>query len=63
MAHDEVVESDKSIGVAIVLGVIAVAGAAAMLVEPGSVLGAYGFAVAIAVGSLLVVALHAYAPR
>lgn len=63
MAHDEAFESDKSIGVAIVLGVLAVASALAMLVAPGTVTGAFGFAAALTIGCLLVVALHAYAPR
>lgn len=60
MAHDAAVESDVSIGLTVILGVLAVASAAAMLVAPGSVTGAFGFAAAMTVGIVLVVALHVY---
>ena len=61
MAHDATFESDKSIGLAVVLGVLALAGAVTMLVGAGSVTGAYGFALAMALGAVLVVVLHVYA--
>lgn len=60
MAHDAAFESDASIGLAVILGALAVASAAAVLVSPGTVTGALGFAAAMAVGVALVVALHVY---
>lgn len=60
MAHDAAFESDKSIGVAVILGVLAVASAATMLVAPGTVTGAIGFGAAMTIGAVLVVALHVY---
>jgi len=61
MAHDATFESDKSIGLAVVLGVLALAGTVTMLVGAGSVTGAYGFALAMTLGAVLVVVLHVYA--
>lgn len=60
MAHDATFESDKSIGMAVILGVLGVASAASMLVAPGTVAGAFGFAAAMTIGVVLVVALHVY---
>jgi hypothetical protein len=60
MATDATFESDKSIGLAVVLGVLALAGALVMLAVPNSVIGALGFAAAMTIGSILVVALHVY---
>ena len=60
MAQDVTFESDKSIGLAVVLGVLAVASALVMLAAPGTVTGALGFAAAMTFGAILVVALHAY---
>lgn len=60
MAHDGAFESDTSIGLTVVMGVLALGGAAVMLVGAGTVTGALGFAAAMAIGILLVVALHVY---
>lgn len=60
MAHDAAFESDVSMGLTVILGVLAIAGAALMLFAPGSVTGALGFAAAMTIGALLVVALHVY---
>ena len=51
-------ETDMRIGYVIVLGALAVAGALAMLLAPGELPGAAGFATAVIAGLLLVVALH-----
>lgn len=50
--------SDKRLGYGIIFGIIAVAGAVGMLLAPGELLGAWGFAVAIVAGCLLIFALH-----
>lgn len=63
MASDATFESDKGIGLAIVLGALAVGGALMMLgtvATPGTLLAAYGFAAAVVAGALAVVALHVY---
>lgn len=60
MAHDATFETDKSIGLAVILGVLGVASAASMLVAPGTVVGAFGFAAAMTVGVALIVSLHVY---
>lgn len=60
MADDATFESDKGIGVAIVLGLLAMAAAGVQLAAHGTVTGAFGFAGAMTLGSLLVVALHVY---
>lgn len=49
---------DTRLGFAIILGIAVVAGGIAMLVAPGDLLGAGGFAVAIIAGLALIVALH-----
>lgn len=61
MANDATFESDVSIGLSVVLGVLAVGAALAMLAGAGTVTGAFGFAASITLGVVLVVALHAYA--
>jgi hypothetical protein len=60
MAEDATFESDKSIGLGVVLGLLAVVCAMAMAVGGDRVIRAFGFAGAIALGSLLVAVLHAY---
>lgn len=60
MAEDAAFESDMGIGLAVILGVLAIAGAATMAVAPGTVTGAIGFALAMTVGAILVVVLHLY---
>lgn len=60
MANDAAFESDKGIGLTVILGLLAVASAAVLLAAPGTVTGALGFAAATAIGIVLVVALHVY---
>lgn len=50
--------SDKQLGLTIVFGVLVLAGAVGMLLAPGELLGAAGFAVAIAAGLALVAVFH-----
>lgn len=50
--------TDLRLGYAIVLGVLVVAGAIAMLLQPGESVGAAGFAIAVLAGLALVVTLH-----
>lgn len=57
---DEPMTSDTGIGLAVVLGGLAVAGAVAQFSAPGTVLGAYGFAAAMLFGSLLVAVAGVY---
>ncbi|PSP76534.1 hypothetical protein BRC81_13050 [Halobacteriales archaeon QS_1_68_20] len=59
MANDAV-ESDKGIGIAVVLGALAVASAGASLATAGTVTSAWGFAAATLFGILLVAAIHVY---
>lgn len=47
--------TDKGLGIAIITGVAIVAGALAMLLAPGEVIGAAGFAVAVGAGLALVI--------
>lgn len=49
---------DMRLGYAIVLGVAVVGGGLAMMVAPGDLLGAGGFALAIIAGLALIAALH-----
>lgn len=60
MAEDATFESDKGIGLAVVLGVLAGVGAVAMGAGPSRVIKAFGFAAAVTLGVLLIVALHVY---
>lgn len=60
MAEDGTFESDKGIGLAVVLGLLAVVSALVMGVGGERVVRAYGFAGAISLGVVLLVALHAY---
>lgn len=62
MTSNAAFESDKGIGLAILLGVLAVAGALVMLASPGTETAAWGFAAAVIFGCLLVVAIHVYPP-
>lgn len=55
---EQSVSSDRQLGLAIVFGVIVVAGAVAMLMAPGDPLGAAGFAIAIFAGLALVGVFH-----
>lgn len=57
---DEPMTSDTGIGLAVVLGGLAVAGAVVQFSAPGTVVGAYGFATAMLFGSLLVAVAGAY---
>ena len=50
--------TDKRLGYSIVFGVLVVAGALAMLLEPGELIGAAGFAIAIGAGLAVITALH-----
>ncbi len=50
--------TDKRLGLSITLGALAAAGAVAMLIAPGEVLGAWGFATAILTGVALIVTLQ-----
>jgi len=52
--------SDLSIGMTVVLGALALVAAAVQYAGAGTELGAWGFAAAMTIGALLVVALHAY---
>lgn len=60
MTADDALESDKGIGLAIVLAALAIGAAVVTLVTPGTVTGAWGFAAAMAFGALAVVAVHVY---
>lgn len=53
-------DSDAGIGLAVVLGALALASAAVTLATPGTELAAWGFAVAIVLGLVLIAAIHAY---
>lgn len=53
-------QSDKGIGMLVLFSLLAVGGAAAMLVVPGQVNKALGFALAIIAASLAVVATQVY---
>lgn len=53
-------ESDKGIGLTVVLGALALASAAVSLAAHGTELAAWGFAAAMFLGLLLVTAIHAY---
>lgn len=54
--------SDKGIGLGLVFGLLAVAGALVMLVVPGGLAAAWGYAAAVVAASLLIPTVHAYAP-
>ena len=58
MEHLAQRETDKRLGVAIVLGVVAIVGALAMLSAPGDLVGAVGFGLAVLAGIGLVVAVQ-----
>lgn len=60
MSDDAAFESDMSIGLSVMLGLLAIGGAALMFAAPSTVTGAWGFAAAMTLGALLVVALHVY---
>ena len=60
MSQEATFASDKSIGLSVLLGVLAVASALVMLVAPGDVATGAGFAGAMTLGALLIVALHVY---
>lgn len=53
-------ETDKGIGIAVVLGALALASAAVPLAAAGTELAAWGFAGAIVFGLLLIAAIHTY---
>ena len=52
--------ADRGVGYTVGLGLVAVAGAGVMYLNPGSNLAGYGFAVAMAAASLAVVAAQLY---
>jgi hypothetical protein len=56
----ETMKSDKGIALAILFGVLALAGAGVSLVGHGTEMAGYGFAVAMLFGTLLVAAIHVY---
>lgn len=56
----QTVESDKGIGLGVVLALLAGVGAAAMLVAPEQVTKAWGFALAMFAAALAVVAVQVY---
>jgi hypothetical protein len=58
MSQEAAFESDVSIGLALVLGVLAVGSAMVTLFAPGTVVAGFGFAGAMTLGALLIVALH-----
>jgi hypothetical protein len=60
MAEDVTFESDKGIGLAVVLGLLAVVSALVMAAGGDSVVRAFGFAGAMAIGVVLLVAIHVY---
>jgi len=60
MAHD-VVATDKGVGFGVLFSILAVAGALAMLLAPGQLGKAWGFAVAMVAAIVAVVAVQAYA--
>lgn len=53
--------TDKQIGLAIIAGLVVLAGVAAMLLAPGEELGAAGFAVAIVAGLGVIGVVHLFA--
>lgn len=56
----QTVQSDKGIGIGIVLSLLAGVGAAAMFAAPGQLTKAWGFALAMIAGILAVVAIQTY---
>jgi hypothetical protein len=60
MAEDVTFESDKGIGLSVVLGLLAVVSALVMAVGGDSVVRAFGFASAMALGVVLLVVIHVY---
>jgi len=60
MAEHETVSTDKGIGLATLFTLLAVAAAGAMLLTPGSVVAAWGFAGAMVAGVLAVAAVHLF---
>lgn len=61
MARTTQVTSDKGLGLGLLFGLLAAGGTIAMLVAPGGLVGAWGFATAMVAGTILVLAVHAYA--
>jgi hypothetical protein len=57
---NQAVSSDKGVGIAMVLSVLALLGAATMVVGPTQTTMAWGFAAAMVAGALAVVSLHAF---
>ena len=53
-------QSDKGLGLTVVLGALALASAGLVLSAPGTEQAAWGFAGLTVLGSLLVVAIHVY---
>jgi hypothetical protein len=60
MAHDVAV-TDRGVGFGVLFSILALVGAVAMLVAPGQLPKAGGFALAIVAGLLAVVTMQAYA--
>jgi hypothetical protein len=60
MAEDVTFESDKGIGLAVVLGLLAVVSALVMAVGGTTVVRGFGFAGAMALGVVLLVVIHVY---
>lgn len=54
------VQSDKGIGLAVLLSLVAIGGAAVLLIAPGQLTKAWGFAVAMVAASLTIVGTHLY---
>lgn len=52
--------TDRGVGLALLLGILAVSGALVSLLAPGTELAAWGFAAAMTLGALLVAAVHLY---
>ena len=50
--------TDKQLGLMIILGLFVLAGAGGMLIAPGDLLGAAGFAIAVIAGLALIAVIH-----
>ncbi|SFL11336.1 hypothetical protein SAMN04487950_2532 [Halogranum rubrum] len=54
------VQSDKGIGFAVLFSLVAIGGAAVLLLAPGQVTKAWGFALAMVAASIAIVGTHLY---
>lgn len=58
--HGNSMETDKGIGFAVLLSLLAVAGAAVMYLNAGTEMAGWGFAAAMLAGTLAVAGIHLY---